>query len=203
MPFADSGRSNLTVVGLSGSLRAGSLNRHLITLAANLGRGLRIEPFDALAQVPLFDEDAEAGERPAAVVELTRRIRDADGLLIATPEYNQSFPGVLKNAIDWVSRERPSVFAGKPVALMGATVGPWGTRHAQAGLRHVLAATGAYVMPTPQLYLRHAGELFDKKGRPIDPTTATMVGELLDSFVRWINIIKSSPAGLDQKQGRT
>lgn len=191
MHYAESRLSDFAVVGLSGSLRAGSLNRRLINYATQLGRGLRIDPFDRLADIPSFDEDLEARETPAGVADLISSIRAADGLLIATPEYNQSFPGVLKNAIDWVSRARPSVFAGKPVALMGATAGPWGTRHAQAGLRHVLTATGAYVMPAPQLYIRHGGEVFDAEGTLVDPGTAASLGELLDSFGRWIHNFKS------------
>jgi chromate reductase len=152
------------ILGISGSLRAGSFNRRLLELAAEVAPSevaVTIEP--ALDALPLFDEDLEraTGGGPA-VHGLRARVRAADALLIATPEYNRSIPGGLKNAIDWLSRPGPDrVLAGKPVAVIGATTGPWGTRLAQSHLREVLAACEAQVVATPALFVREAAARID------------------------------------------
>lgn len=123
------------IATFAGSLRAGSLNRRLTTAASRIApAGLEIDVFDDLAGVPLFNEDLEAArpDGPGAVQDLRRLVMGADGILIATPEYNQSIPGVMKNVVDWLSRpDGSAVLDGKPVAIMGATTGPWGTRYAQ------------------------------------------------------------------------
>jgi chromate reductase len=137
------------ILGIAGSLRAGSFNRRLLELA-----GVAIGDI----ALPLFDEDREQ-DPGAAVISLRTRVRAADALLIATPEYNRSIPGVLKNAIDWLSRD--DTLAGKPVAVIGATTGPWGTRLAQSHLREVLAACEARVVPTPALFVREAPTQID------------------------------------------
>lgn len=162
----------IRIVGLAGSLRAGSFNRGLIRAAVDLApAGVTVEPFE-LADVPLLNEDVEAVGLPAPVAALRDAIRAADALLLATPEYNGGYTPVLKNAIDWASRKQPdNVLDGKPVALIGATPGGVGTAIAQAGLRHVLLHCGAEVMPRPQLRVPHAsdlfpgGELVDRKRR--------------------------------------
>ena len=118
--------------------------------------------YDTIADVPLFNEDLEAsGDAPDGVRRLRESIAAADGLLIATPEYNQSLPGMLKNTIDWLSRpdaRGAEVLEGKPVAIVGATTGAWGTRLAQSQLRHALAATGARTLPAPMLFIRDAAQ---------------------------------------------
>jgi chromate reductase len=122
---------------------------------------LAIRVHDGIGSLPLFSEDVErandAGLEP--VIRLREAVAIADGLLIATPEYNWSIPGVLKNAIDWLSRSSPeAVLTGKPIAIVGASVGPWGTRQAQSVLRHTLAATESFVMPAPTLVRAKRGE---------------------------------------------
>ena len=182
-----------TVLALCGSLRRASSNRRLLRAAAELApSGMLLVLEEELAAIPLFNEDLESasGEGPEAVRRLRARAAAADGLLIATPEYNQSLPGVLKNAIDWLSRPGPGApLAGKPVAILGATSGPWGTRLAQAALRHVLNATECRVLPSPALYVRDAVKLFDESGALVDSTTRDRLAALLEAFSAWIELV--------------
>jgi chromate reductase len=174
----------LSILGIAGSLRRDSLNRRLVDAAAALAPDdVTIARYDALGAVPMFDEDVEAAGEPAGVRALRDAVAAADGLLIATPEYNQSFPAVLKNAIDWLSRG-DEVLAGKPVALVGATAGRWGTRLAQAGLRQVLAATESPVMPSPMLFLAGGEALFDAQGRLRGDEHARLA-DLVAAFAAW------------------
>ena len=186
------------IVGLAGSLRTASLNLRLLRAAVEaVPSGLEIVPYRRFAEIPLFSEELEAVSEgnPPAVRELREVVRAADGVLIATPEYNQSLPGVLKNAIDWLSRPGPDeVLERKPVAIMGATTGPWGTRHAQKELRHVLAVTGAYVMPQPMLFVPRADDAFDAEGRLADERVAGQLSGLLDEFAGWIELVGSGTA---------
>jgi chromate reductase len=179
-----------TVLGIPGSLRRGSWNRKLLLAAAREAPpGMAIQVEDALATLPLFDEDLERDTAggPGPVQALRGRVAAVDGLLIATPEYNQSIPGVLKNAIDWLSRPAPEeVLAGKPVAIVGATTGRWGTRLAQAALRQVLVATESVVLPRPLLFLREAERAFDETGGLVDESIRRALAELLASFEAWI-----------------
>lgn len=175
------------VLAIAGSLRRESLNRRVLHAASALAPStLKINVFEGLDTVPLFNEDLELPHAPPGVERLRRAIADADGVLIATPEYNQSLPGIVKNLVDWVSRGDPVVLEGKPVGILGATPGSWGTRLAQSVLRHTLAACGALVMPTPQLYLRSAAELFDAQGRLIDARTQDLLAGFLASFGEWV-----------------
>jgi chromate reductase len=141
---------------------------------------------EELHAIPLFDEDVEFAGNPESVTRLRSEVAAADGLLIATPEYNWSFPGVLKNAIDWLSRPPAEVLIGKPVAIIGATAGRWGTRLAQAASRQVLTATESIVMPAPALFVRDASAVFAEDGRLIDAPTLTQLDAVLAAFVRWI-----------------
>lgn len=177
------------VLAVPGSLRQGSYNRRLLEAAiACSPSGLRIELYDGLADVPLFNEDTEAGQILHGGVRWLRdAVAEADGLLIATPEYNQSLPGVLKNAIDWLSRPAPAeVLVGKPIAIAGVSAGRWGTRLAQTALRHTLTATEAHVMPSPMLFLGEAQKLFDGGGPLRDPAARDGLRAWLDAFSRWI-----------------
>ena len=137
----------MTVLGISGSLRAHSHNTRLLRAAADvLPPGAELRMFDGLAQVPPFNEDLE-GNPPPGVVALKEAIAAADAVLIATPEYNHSIPGVLKNALDWVSRPMSSnPMMGKPVLVIGASTGMFGAVWAQAETRKVLGALGARVV---------------------------------------------------------
>jgi chromate reductase len=132
----------LRVLGIAGSLRKESYNRALLRAAIELAPPeLEIRPFERLGELPLFDADLEAREVPEAVEALKAAMREADGILIATPEYNHSIPGVLKNAIDWASRPAGrAAYDGKPVGIMGVTPGRGATIRAQAALRQSLGA---------------------------------------------------------------
>ena len=184
----------LRVLAIPGSLRRESWNRRLLAQAAVLaGPRMQIDLYDGLRELPMFDEDLEAstGGGPDAVRHLRAAVAGADGLLIATPEYNHSLPGVLKNAIEWLSRATPlEVLAGKPAAIIGASSGRWGTRLAQAALRQVLVATEAVVMPAPALFLRDAEQSFDAEGRLIDEAALRDVLAALDGW-----IMRASVAG--------
>lgn len=185
------------ILAVSGSLRRDSCNRKLLETATRCApSGSRIELFGGLAEVPMFNEDLESVQ---PLHEGVRRLREAvagaDGLLIATPEYNQSMPGVLKNAIDWLSRPLPDeVLPVKPTALMGASTGRWGTRLAQAALRQTLAATEALVMPAPMLFVRDAAQVFDDAGELRDPATRESLHELLRAFSLWIERAGTTPS---------
>jgi chromate reductase, NAD(P)H dehydrogenase (quinone) len=173
------------VLGLAGSLRRHSWNRRLLQAAVELTRAdLEVTVYDRLAEIPLFNEDNET-PAPAGVRDLREAVGAAQGLLIATPEYNQSMPGVLKNTIDWLSRDE-QLLDRKPVAIIGVTVGSWGTRLAQAAVRQTLTATGARVMPQPMLFVSHAGERFDSDGRLQDATVAEGLQKVGQAFAQWI-----------------
>jgi chromate reductase len=179
------------VLGIAGSLRRGSYNRRLLEAAAEVApSGMNLILFDGLGTLPLFDEDLERGTNGGP--EPVRRLRDevaaADALLIATPEYNWSIPGVLKNAIDWLSRPAPTeLLAGKAVAVIGASAGLWGTRLAQSHLRQVLAATESLVLPAPTLFIPKAERAFDEHGKLIDPSAQEALAGVLRRFAMWID----------------
>ncbi len=187
-----------TVLGIAGSLRRGSYNRSLLRAAGELAPpGLTISVHEGLASIPPFDEDLEAATAggPEAVQTLRGQIASADALLIATPEYNHSLPGVLKNAIDWVSRPGPhEVLAGKPIAVIGASGGPWGTRLAQAALRQVLYATGSLVLPAPALFVANAKRLFDESGKLVDGSVRERLSSLLAALSSWTDLVNAGGA---------
>ena len=180
-----------SILGLAGSLRRGSYNRLLLAAAVERApAGVAMGVYEELGAIPLFNEDLESaiGEGQEAVRRLRCQVAAADGLLIATPEYNWSIPGVLKNVIDWLSRPGPDeVLAGKPIAIMGASAGRWGTRLAQNALRQVLTSTESLLLPRPALFVREAGGLFDEAGRLIDPSTREQLDTVLVAFADWID----------------
>ncbi len=188
------------VLGIAGSLRTHSHNRALLHSAARVApAGMSISVYDGLRSVPLFNEDLENElGLPPGVARLRDAIAASDGLLIATPEYNQSIPGVLKNAIDWLSRAPYGEgLAGVPVAIMGATTGPWGTRLAQASLRQILVATEALVLPNPTLFVRNAASRFDDERTLVDIETRTRVQDLLMAFGDWIQLVSPKTRRVD------
>ncbi|EIL92715.1 putative NAD(P)H-dependent FMN reductase [Rhodanobacter fulvus Jip2] len=194
-----------SVLCLAGSLRRASWNRRLLHVATSMAPPtLRLNVFDALSSVPLFDEDMEQREPagPAGVQALRAAIAAAEGLIIATPEYNHAMPGVLKNALDWLSRDTPEgeVLLEKPIAVLGASGGPWGTRLAQASLRQVLHACGALVMPTPTVFVANATVRFDHKGVLTDLTTARSLQRFLLAFDHWLTRV-APPASEAQPAG--
>jgi NAD(P)H-dependent FMN reductase len=161
----------VTIVGIAGSLRRASFNASLLRAAvAAAPEGVTLE-VASLAGIPLYDGDVEAAGFPQAVTELKERIARADGLLLVTPEYNNSMPGVFKNAIDWLSRppaDIPRVFGGRPVALMGATPGPGGTALAQAAWLPVLRTLGTRPWFGPRLMISGASHVFGPDGALTD-----------------------------------
>jgi chromate reductase len=184
-----------SVVGLSGSLRQHSYNTRLLEEAVRLApAGLAIERYTGLGDVPPFNEDDETPDGgPAPVQRLRAAVRQADAVLVSTPEYNQSIPGVLKNIIDWISRPGPDeVLDRKPAAIIGTTTGPWGTRYAQKELRHVLTVTGALVLPAPMLFVPDAKNALS--GVTIDASSATdrRLREFLSAFGDWIEVFSST-----------
>jgi chromate reductase, NAD(P)H dehydrogenase (quinone) len=178
---------SLRIIGMVGSLRAGSYNRALLRAAQEMAPStLRIEVAE-LVDLPMFNADVDALGTPAAVTELRIRIRDADGMLLVTPEYNHGVPGVLKNAIDWLSQPlRGNVLEGKPTAIMGASTGMAGTARAQSQLRQSFVLTNTPVMLQPEVLVGRAQERFDPGGRLTDEPTRRFLGLFLDQFAAWL-----------------
>ena len=176
----------LRVAGIVGSLRVASYNGWLLRAAAELAPSeLSIAPF-GLAEIPLFNQDLEALGDPAPVAALRAALRDADAVLIASPEYNYGVPGVLKNAIDWISRPPGQApFHRKPVAIMGAGPGGSGTMRMQPQLRITLQAIGAYAMPKPEVAVASCRDKFDAEGRLTDEKTRDHLKGFLIAFADW------------------
>ena len=177
------------IIGISGSLRRGSFNTKLLRAAAGYApAGSSIE-IASIHEVPLYNGDLEAAEGvPAVVRALKDRIAAADGLLIATPEYNNSMPGVLKNAIDWLSRPGSDirrVFGGRPVALMGASAGRGGTGLAQAAWLPVLRTLGTNPWFGDRLQIATAGSVFDDAGGILDEAIRVRVEAFVRGFVEF------------------
>jgi chromate reductase, NAD(P)H dehydrogenase (quinone) len=171
-----------TILGLSGSLRAGSFNTSLLRAAASLApEGTTIE-IGSIHGIPLYDGDVEARGVPAEVYALKERIVAADGLLLVTPEYNGGIPGVFKNAIDWLSRpakDIPRVFGDRPVGLIGATPGQGGTRGSQTAWLPVFRVLGVRPWFGKSLYVAGAGQVFDAGGALVD----AKIKEVLTAYV--------------------
>ena len=181
------------VLAIPGSLRRESYNRSLVEAAVSLAPpAMSITVDESLDLVPVFNEDLE-NPPPAGVARLREAVASSDGMLIATPEYNQSLPGVVKNMIDWLSRS--DGMAGKPVAVTGVTSGPWGTRLAQTQLRQVLTSTQALVLSQPTLFLRDAATLFDHERKLVHTTTRRRLEEFLVSFDHWIRLVSPHVCG--------
>jgi chromate reductase len=153
---------------------------------------LELEIYTELASIPLFDEDLERQTNggPPAVKRLRAKVKEADGVLISTPEYNQSMPGVLKNAIDWLSRPGPEeVLIEKPVAIIGASGGRWGTRLAQANLRQVLTATECLVMGQPAIFVAESAKVFGNDGALTNDVLRKQVENFMRAFADWLRLM--------------
>lgn len=175
-----------TIIGIAGSLRKGSFNKSLLRAAAERAPAGTTVEIASIAEFPLYDGDVEAEHGlPAAVTALKDRIAAADALLLVTPEYNGSIPGVFKNAIDWMSRggDMARVFGDKPVAIMGATPGMGGTRLAQTAWLPVLRVLGANAWFGKQLYVTGASKVFGPDGALVDDKIGQLVGEFMTAFV--------------------
>jgi chromate reductase len=175
------------IVAFAGSLRKGSYNRALIEAAAELApEGMTVERIE-IGSLPFYNADVEAKGDPPAVTAFKAALAAADGLLIATPEYNDGLPAVLTNAMDWGSRlPGRAPLLGKPVAVMGASPSQVGTARAQLHLRQILNHVQARVLPPPELMVARAHERFDKELRLKDEGTRKVLGEVLVRFSQWI-----------------
>lgn len=185
----------INILGFAGSLRQGSYNRAL--LRANrelLPDGANLDIFD-LDGIPPFNQDLETSP-PESVKDFKRKIKAADALLIVTPEYNYSVPGVLKNAIDWASRPfGDNAFDGKPVAIMSASTGMLGGARAQYHLRQSLQTLNTYPLNKPEVFVTFAPQKFNEKGELIDENTREAVKKQLNALVLWTRKLNSFSDG--------
>lgn len=177
----------IRVLGIAGTLRRAGYNRCLVEATQELApAGMEITFFD-LADIPMYNQDLDKDEvRPEPVERFKQAIAQADALLIATPEYNHSIPGVLQNAFDWASRPAgKSPLAGKPAAIMGAATGAIGTARAQQILKIVLFATLAVVLPHPGVIIGQAQEKFDAEGKLVHAPTRDFLQSFLSDLHDW------------------
>ena len=177
--------NSVSILGIAGSLRKASYHTAALRAAqALVPEGATLESFD-IEGIPGFNQDLEQSP-PAKVAELKARVRAADAILFATPEYNYSVPGVLKNAIDWASRPYgDSAWSGKPVAVMGASIGTLGTARAQYHLRQSFVFLNMYPLNQPEVMIAGAGERFDAAGNLLDGKAKDLIRQLLESLASW------------------
>src|SRR6266852_3383722 len=181
------------ILGISGSLRVGSYNSMLLKTAAQLLDGGAEMELASIRGIPLYDGDLEAAEGiPQAVRDLKARVIACDGLLLATPEYNNGIPGVFKNAIDWLSRPAPDsakVFRSRPVAIIGASPGGFGTVLAQAAWLPVLRTLGTRPWFGGRLLVSRAATVFDESGRIVNDATKEQLRQFIDGFVTFVRSV--------------
>ena len=186
---------DLTFLGISGSLRAGSYNSAALRAAGGLlPERVTLEIAD-IAAMPLYDDDVKVAGIPQVVEALRARVARADALLIVTPEYNFSVPGVLKNTIDWLSRTPSQPFARKPTAIMGASQGVLGTARCQYHLRQVLTALNALTLNKPEVMIASAAGKFDASGNLTDAPTREHIARLLQTLADWTRLLQAGAAG--------
>lgn len=180
----------INVLGIGGSLRKNSYNRALLRAAQELApedMDIRIFDNETLSKIPLYNEDVRQKGEPETVEIFKREIQQADALLFAIPEYNHSFSGVLKNAIDWASRPaNDSPLNDKPIALCGASIGMGGTVRAQMHFRHICVFTNMHPVNKPEVLVGNAQQKFDSDGgRLIDEDSRKFLGQLLEALLDW------------------
>lgn len=184
----------MNLLGICGSLRASSFNRMALELArASLPEGVTMTVAD-LRAIPMYDGDLQAAGMPAEVLALAASIRKADGIVIATPEYNFSIPGMLKNAIDWASRVDNQPFAGKPAAILSASTGPVGGARVQYDLRKVLLFVNAMTMAKPEVFIGMAATKFDESGSCTDDATRKFVAAQMTAMKTWVERVQRMDA---------
>jgi chromate reductase len=178
------------IFGIAGSLRAGSYNRALLRAAADvLPPGCTLE-IGRIDDIPLYNADVQEQGDPEPVARLKKQIEDADCFLIATPEYNYSIPGVLKNALDWASRPpKTCCLRRKPLGIIGCSSGDSGTMRGQLALRQMFVFTDSYVMAQPELRVPRAGACFDEKGALVDEGLRERLGLYLFALVDWAKTV--------------
>ncbi|MCH7593262.1 MAG: NAD(P)H-dependent oxidoreductase [Chloroflexi bacterium] len=184
----------INILAIPGSLRPNSINRGLLEAVREVAPvGVQVQIYGGYAELPVFTEPLDNGPEPESVRELREQIRDADALLFATPEYNGSVPGGLKNAIDWASRPYGnSPLAGKPALVVGASPSPNGARWAQADLRRILGVAGADVIDS-ELAVGRAPELFDADGQLTDPSTREALADRLRTLLAAVRQYEATP----------
>lgn len=182
--------ADLKILALCGSLRKASFNRMTLNLVQEVAPKDLVFEEAVIRTLPFFDDDEFAKGFPPAAVVLREKIRAADGIFFACPEYNHSLSGVLKNAIDWVSRPPDQPFAGKPVTVISATGGQQGGGRVQYHLRAVMLSLLVYFMPKPETFIGNAPAKFDKEGRCTDATTRKFVTEHMAAFREWVLLMK-------------
>ena len=186
----------MTILGIAGSLRKSSYNRGLLRAASRLTpEGVTLDTFD-LERIPSFNQDQEASP-PERVTLLKSRIHAADAILFATPEYNYSVPGLLKNAIDWASRPYgESAWDDKPVAIMGASLGATGTARAQYHLRQMFVFLNMHALNGPEVLVANASQRFDQQGNLVHEETKEHIRRLLANLTIWTRrLTKHQAAG--------
>jgi chromate reductase len=186
---------SIRILGIAGSLRRESYNRGALRAAQQLApEGATLDVFE-LDGIPGFNQDEEQNP-PEKVVELKRRIREADAILFVTPEYNYSIPGVLKNAIDWASRPYgDSAWNRKPAAIMGASVGAIATARAQYHLRQIMVFLNMFPLNQPEVMIGNAAERFDAQGNLTDDATKDYIRRMLQNLVEWTRRIQQPQPG--------
>jgi NAD(P)H-dependent FMN reductase len=178
-----------TILAIAGSLRQKSYNAMLLRAAAELAPAGTTVETASIQGIPLYDGDVEAAGIPAAVLALKDRIAAAPGVLLVTPEYNNSLPGAFKNAIDWTSRppaDLGRVYSGRPIGVIGATPGPGGTGMAQAGWLPVLRTLGTLPFFGARVQVANAGKVFDEDGRLVDPAVRGQVEKYMAAFAAFV-----------------
>jgi chromate reductase, NAD(P)H dehydrogenase (quinone) len=184
-----SGGTTLKILGICGSLRAASYNMAALHAAQELvPAGMTIDIFD-ISTIPLYNEDVRAKGFPPVVDDLRTQIKAADGLLLATPEYNYSTSGVLKNVIDWASRPPEHPFDAKPIALMGASGGVLGTARAQYHLRHMFIFLNAHILNRPEVFIGGAQAKF-AEGKLTDQPSRDIIVAMLTAYKAWIEKLR-------------
>jgi chromate reductase, NAD(P)H dehydrogenase (quinone) len=179
------------ILGISGSLRQASFNTAALRAAQELAPdGVTIE-IASLADIPLYNQDQRDKSVPAAVEKLCKQVMEADALLFASPEYNYSVSGVLKNAIDWLSRLKPQPFAGKPAAVFGASMGLIGTARAQYDLRKIMVSLDVHFLNKPEVMIAQAHERFDASGKLTHEPTRELTQKLIQSLTDWTAQLKA------------
>jgi chromate reductase, NAD(P)H dehydrogenase (quinone) len=168
------------LLGICGALRAESSNRMLMREAARLFAPADFTEADL--RLPLYDADVEAEGMPEVVSRLADQVRAADAIIISTPEYNKAPPGVLKNALDWISRVPGAAFAGKPVAIMSAAAGRAGGERSQYGLRWMLTPFNARVLTAPEILIPGANKAFDEAGKLHDEHSVALLQKLMEAL---------------------
>lgn len=181
----------IKVLGFTGSLRKDSYNKMLLKNIQKLfPDDMEMEIID-MPDIPIYNYDIQESEGfPKSITEIGEKIKNADAVLITTPEYNYGVPGGLKNFIDWLSRLESKPFFGKPMAIAGATTGMGGTIRAQAALRTVALFIETAVMPKPEVYITKAMEKFDKEGNLTDEATKKVLEKYVERFKEWIQVFK-------------